>query len=400
MRSNDLAGSLALLLLAGCSSGGGGSNVGSGSSTADNVMTVSVNGALCGNVGGYPNKPCVQVQVCAPGTSQCQMITDVLLDTGSYGLRVFRQALGSVSLQQEAAGSGALATCVQFADQTSDWGPVQIADVVLGNEPAVRVPVHVLDATFSTVPSSCPNPEKGPSTAGFNGILGVGVFLQDCGPGCAATRVNGVYYSCSTSGCTGAAVPLEDQVQNPVGLLPQDNNGVIVDLPAVGQGGAASVEGTLLLGIGTQSNNTPAAGATAFPVSPANGTFDTTLEGMVLSHSFLDTGSNGLFFKPPSASVLPACPGPASSWFCPTATVSLTATNTGDGGSPSRDVQFQIANFQTLSASGSSVFSDLGGGAMGSAGFDWGIPFHLGRRVAVGFAGRSSSLGTGPLVAY
>jgi hypothetical protein len=397
MRSADLVPALALLFLAGCSGSGTGTTV---PGTADvNVMTVSVNGSLCVNTAAYPNKPCVQVTVCAPGTSQCQTVNDILLDTGSYGLRVFRQALGGVGLQQVTVGTDALAACVQFADQTSDWGPVEVADVVLGSEPAVRVPIHVLDVTFSTVPSSCPNPDSGPSVAGFNGILGVGVFAQDCGPGCAATDANGLYFACGPSGCSGSAAPLSDQVQNPVTLLPQDNNGVIVSIPQVAAGGAASVEGTLLLGIGTRTNNT-LPGATAYPVSPANGTFTTTLEGNVLTHSFLDTGSNGLFFPPPSASVLPACTGSASAWLCPATTVSLTATNTGAGGMPSGDVPFQIANFEALVASSNHVFPELGGGSIPGAGFDWGLPFYLGRTVAVGFVARSSSLGTGPLVAY
>ncbi len=400
MRSADLLRLVVLLVVAGCGGGGGGSTKpGGGTTGADNVLALSVNGKLCRATPGYPNKPCVQVTVCTPGTSQCQTIDDILLDTGSYGLRVFRQALGSVTLQQVAAGSGALATCVQFADQTSDWGPVQMADVVLGGEPAVRVPIHVLDSTFSTAPSSCPNPETGPSVAGFNGILGLGVFAQDCGPGCAGTSSNGIYFSCSASGCTDSAAPISDQVSNPVALLPLDNNGVIVDLPAVAEGGAPSVEGTLLLGIGTRSNNT-LTGATAIPVSPFNGTFTTSLGGVDLSHSFLDTGSNGLFFAPPSPTVLPACAGNASSWFCPTATVSLTATNKADAGSPSADVSFQIANFESLAASSNSVFPNLGGGSLAGAGFDWGLPFHLGRRVAVGFEARSSSLGAGPLVAF
>ncbi len=398
MRSADLVRLLALLLVVGCG-GGGGSTGTVGSATGANVMALSVNGKLCSTTPGYPNKPCVQVTVCTPGTSHCQTIDDILLDTGSYGLRVFRQALGSVTLQQVSAGTGSLATCVQFADQTSDWGPVEVADVVLGGEPAVRVPIHVLDSTFSTPPSSCPNPESGPSAAGFNGILGLGVFAQDCGQGCATDAQNGIYFACDSSGCSGSVAALADQVSNPVFLLPQDNNGVIVELPSVAAGGAASLEGTLLLGIGTRSNNA-LSGVTALPVSPANGTFTTTLAGVDMPRSFLDTGSNGFFFAPPSSGVLPACSGSASSWFCPSATVSLTATNKADGGSPSADASFQIANFDGLAASRNNVFSTLGGGSLAGAGFDWGLPFHLGRRVAVGFEQRASSLGAGPLVAY
>ena len=46
---------------------------------------------LLGN--SYPNKPCVSVTVCSPGTSTCQTISDILLDTGSTGLRIFKSLL-------------------------------------------------------------------------------------------------------------------------------------------------------------------------------------------------------------------------------------------------------------------------------------------------------------------
>ncbi len=411
MRSSSAGLGLAFAgLLAACGGGGGGGGgrVGStpgvgGTNVTLNVLPVTVNGSLCAAAtsAGYPNKPCVSVTICAPGsTTACQTVDDVLLDTGSYGLRVFKQALGGVALQQISAGTGSLATCVQFADQTSDWGPVQLADVVLAGEPAVEVPIHVLDATFSTAPSSCPGPEAGPAAAGFNGILGVGVFREDCGRSCASNAQNGLYFSCTASGCTGAQAPLPDQVQNPVAHLPQDNNGLIVDLPAVGAGGAASLQGSVLLGIGTRSNNTPA-GVTVFPVDPSTGSFTTTVGGTTLASSFLDTGSNGLFFAPPTPSALPPCQAPNASWYCPPATVDLAATNQPSGaGAPTAAVSFQIANFDALLSSGNSVFDDLGGASLPSAGFDWGMPFHEGRRVVIGLEGMTSNLGAGPLVAY
>jgi hypothetical protein len=403
MRSSSAGLVLALAgLLAGCGGGGGGAGGGSTKVTL-NVLPVTVNGSLCAAAtsASYPNKPCVSVTICAPGsTTACQTVDDVLLDTGSYGLRVFKQALGGVALRQVSSGTGSLATCVQFADQTSDWGPVQLADVVLGGEPAVEVPIHVLDATFSAAPSSCPGPEAGPATAGFNGILGVGVFREDCGPGCASDAQNGLYFSCTASGCTGAVASVADQVQNPVAHLPQDNNGLIVELPAVGAGGAASLQGSVVLGVGTRSNNSPG-GVTAFPVDPSTGSFSTTIGGTTLDRSFLDTGSNGLFFAPPTPSALPACPAPNTSWFCPPATVDLAASNQPTGASaPAADVSFQIANFDALLSSGNSVFDDLGGASLPSAGFDWGLPFHEGRQVVIGLDGGTSELGAGPLVAY
>jgi hypothetical protein len=403
MRSSDgqAATILAALLLACGGGGAGGGGSGSGVSADDNVLQITVDGALCGAATsqGYPNKPCVAVTVCQPGSSACQVVDDVLLDTGSYGLRVFRQALGALALPPLVSGAGGLAECAQFADGSSDWGPVVLADVVLGKETAAGVPVHLLDAGYATPPASCPQPEASPAVAGFNGVLGVGAFAQDCGTGCAAAADNGLYFSCGAAGCTGAATALADQVQNPVAFLPADGNGVVVELPAVGAAGADSATGRLLLGVGTRANNT-LGGLTVFPLDPASGTFTTTVAGEVLASSFLDTGSDGLFFAAPAASQLPACSGDAR-WYCPASTVTLSAVNRAYGGTPATTVSFEVGNFTTLWSSGHEVLPGLAGTAFVGAGFDWGLPFFLGRDVVVGLEGRGSNLAnSGPYVAY
>jgi hypothetical protein len=336
------------------------------------------------------------VTVCTPGTTTCQTINDILLDTASSGLRIFKQAL-NVSLVQVASGSGSLAECVQYADGSSDWGPVQMAGVILGNEPAVQVPIQVIDSSFfSNAPSVCGTPDQSPSDAGYNGILGVGLFVHDCGLGCTSSANNRIYYSCNGSNCSGTAVPLARQVQNPVALLPQDNNGVIVQLPGVPLSGSPSVNGSLVLGIGTRSNNM-ASGKTTYAADPFNGDFITDFNGTSYS-SFIDSGSNGFFFPSPSPSLLPDCAAVYSGWFCPSSTVSLSATNRGASGSPSGAVSFQIGNFETLFNSPNNVFDDVGGSSPG--GFDWGLPFFLGRNIYVGLEGKTSTLGTGPYWAY
>src|ERR1035437_424984 len=218
--------------------------------TPNNVLTLTVNGSLV-STGSYPNKPCVSVTVCSPGTSTCQTINDILLDTGSYGLRIFKSLLTGISLTQVTSGSGSLTECIQYADGSADWGPVQTADVVLGNEPAVTVPIQVIDSTFGIVPHSCGNPDTTPAATGFNGILGVGLFTEDCGAECTSIANNGMYYVCSGSTCTATIAPLSNQVQNPVSHLPADNNGVILQLPSVPLGGMTSVNGSLILGVGT-----------------------------------------------------------------------------------------------------------------------------------------------------
>jgi hypothetical protein len=381
-------------------SGGGGGNGGSGGTgAASNVLAITVNDP------SYPNKPTVSVTVCTPGTSNCQTINDILLDTGDYGLRIFQQTPLNVSLLQVTVGSGSLAECVTYADGSGEWGPVKTADVVLGEETASDVPIQVIDVSYfaSAIPAACKPPnviglDQGPGSAGYNGILGVGLFAADCGQGCTSTANNGIYFACSGSSCVGTTVPLASQVQNPVALLNQDSNGVVVQLPSVPLGGVQSVTGQLILGIGTRSNNIPSA-MTTYPADSI-GEFTTSFDNILLSDSFIDSGSNGLFFNSPS-SLLPLCSSPDQGWYCPQSTQSLNATNTGATGEPSGPVMFEIGNAASLFSNASnSVFSELGGPAPAGYGFDWGLPFFFGRAVFVGIEGTSSILGSGPYWAY
>ncbi len=399
---------LIVVLITGCKGGGGGGSSAVPGPTpivvpGNNVLSITVNGALCSKSTSvnYPNKPCVSVTICNPGTSTCQTINDILLDTGSWGLRIFKSALNSnISLTQVLSISGgSLAECSHFGDGSSIWGPVQLASVILGNEPAVDdVPVQVGDSTFASVPASCTGFLTGPADAYFNGILGVGVFPQDCGPGCADIAGNGLglYYTCTGSAtgstCSGTWVALTSQVQNPVAHLLQDNNGVIVELPSVSSGGATSAVGSLVLGIGTQTNNIVSSGVTTF-ATDGIGEIITTVSGFTYS-AIIDSGSNGFFFTPPLSNPIPNCGSPNQGWFCPPSTVTLSATNAGASGSPSGTVSFEIGNLTALTnSSNNKVFSNIGGSTPDR--FVWGLPFYFGRNVYVGIEGKG-----GPYFAY
>jgi hypothetical protein len=159
------------------------------------------------------------------------------------------------------------------------------------------------------------------------------------------------------------------------------------------------VGGSLLLGVGTAQNNVP--GSVAVLDLDGFGEFRTTLSGSTLP-AFADTGSNALFFDPPSGVTIPPCgtSPPLSDFFCPTTAQNLVATNGGASGHGSAPMAFQIANFLQLPTSTNAVFSNLGGPGLGSGSFDWGLPFFLGRTVYIGFEGRTSPLGAGPCVAY
>jgi hypothetical protein len=338
----------------------------------------------------------VRVTICDPSSTYCQTIDDVLLDTGDFGLRLFRQTLTQPglleALEPVKVDSLPLYECTEYGDGSTVWGAVRKANVVLAGEPSVKVPVHIIGSDTSDLIAgtrrACANAFSSPDDALYNGSLGLGVFVQDCGDTCAASSQNGQYYTCAGGTCSPVAVPLTDQVQNPVASLPVDNNGIILMLPSVPSEGAPSATGYLVLGIGTQSNNSPS-GLVAYGASES-GNFTTVFDG-VSYQGFIDSGSNGLFF--PGAQI-PTCRG---GWYCPASTLALNATNRGAGGSPSGQVAFQIANFSNLSAS-NNAFSNIG--AYQSGLFDWGLPFFLGRNVCVGIERASSSLASGPYWAY
>ena len=313
-----------------------------GGSGANNVLSITVNGSLC-STNSYLNKPCVSVTVCTPGTSTCQTIDDILLDTGSFGLRIFKQVL-NVSLEQVTGGSGSLAECVQFGDGSSDWGPVQIASVILGNEPAVQVPIQVIDSTFGTAPSACQNADQSPADAGFNGILGVGLFAQDCGSACSNSARNGMYY----------CLQRIDLHRNRGASLQSGPEPGGASSPGQQWCDRAASErscGRVALG-----QRLPCA-RDRHPVQQrafrSDSVYSSTSSGNSSQHLMAIPTAVSLTparmgcFSPPSG-LLPNCQSPDSAWFCPSSTTSLSATNTGASGSPSGVVSFQIGNFDSL----------------------------------------------------
>ncbi len=291
-----------------------------------------------------------------------------------------------------------LAECAQFGTG-SDWGPVEMANVVLGGEPAVTIPVQVIDSSYATVPSSCPSPDTDPKTAGFNGILGVGLFKQDCGSQCTTDSTTQMYYVCNNSSCTATTATLAEQVTNPVAELPQDNNGVALVLPTVAYSGGYFANGYMLLGIGTESNNSPAA-VTELTADDTYGEFTDEFNGTQMS-GIIDSGSNG-YFIPASSKYYRDCTNSQyNQWFCPSANYSSTATAIGVN-NKQESFPFQIGNAENLFNSGNFAFMNLGGDSSGSLGSfgDMGLPFFFGRTVYVGLEHTKSPIGTGPYWAF
>ncbi len=348
---------------------------------ASNMMNANVNHGLTGN---GVDQLFGAIKVCVPGsTTQCQIISGLLLDTGSFGLRIFAQAL-NIHLPVQTSGTDRIAECAFFGSLTT-WGRVATADVTLAGEPTIpSLPVQIINPDFPFAGSGVANCSaasgaqiaRSPQQLNFNGILGVGLMQYD------GSFTN--YYTCSTTGCTLASQPLADQVQNPVALLPVDNNGVLLNFPLPPVSGAAKLTGQLIFGINTEANN-QIPDTFKIYTADANLNFTTVFRGRPLT-GFIDSGSNGFFYDNPA---LPKCSG--SVWYCPGALTGQQATNTGFDGLAKGQVNFDITNANNLFATDNAAFFDLGANAAGSDMFDWGLPFFLGRKVFVGIEGKSIS---------
>jgi len=401
-----------LTLLAGCNGDGGtaatSTTTGTTTTTAPSVQNVQAITVDLGPVGNDVNVPFISITLCATGTSNCQTIDHISVDTGSSGLRVISSvltpALASALGQQRDASGRAIAECTQFADGYV-WGPVKLADLSIAGEQAKSLPIQVIgDSAFPNVPSDCSNTGAAENTVaifGANGIIGVGPFQADCGSFCATTLVPGAYYACPSSVCVNALAPVASQVQNPVGLFATDNNGVVIQLPSVPAAGQAVVTGSLIFGIGTQSNNS-VTGATVLPVDATTGYLSAVFNGQTYSDSFIDSGSSAYFLPSGFAA---ACPGNFFPYFCPASplgfTASLRAAN-GTSSSSSATVVFSIANAQTLTtnAPNFAAFNNLGAENADAASFDFGLPFFYGRTVFTAIENKSTPVGNGPYVAF
>ncbi len=421
-----------MMLLAACGGGGGddgGDADGGNSVSGDNAVTtpaVDPNAPLPGSPSARPtdssavnaipvtvsngadkprNFPTVSVTICAPDSnaaSACATIDNVLVDTGSYGLRLFASAVPSATLATLTAqrdGAARIAECTLFVDSNA-WGGVRHADVRLGAQTAQNVPIHIWGdpAIGGAVPDACvQNSYLGKvSDLGGNGILGVGVAPADC-PACSTTANPRCYYSCNGAACSPITQAVANQVGNPVSRFAQHNNGVVLQMEPIGPNGKKVATGTLVFGIDTADNNTLQGKGSPVLRTNSAGDFDVIYKGNRI-RGFTDSGSNGYFFS--DASIPHSRNSP--DFYAPSATLSISATLL-DRGAPAdaagTALAFDVANADALFNTGNAAFNNLGGEIAGL--FDLGLPFFYGRHVYYGLTGMvSAGGGTGPYVSY
>jgi hypothetical protein len=266
------------------------------------------------------------------------------------------------------------------------------------------LPIHVIadPSVPSTIPATCssqgPRAKDTVADFGAKGILGVGNFVEDCGPACVFNAIDGTYYTCPGGACGAVTLSAARQVQNPVARFATDNNGVVVSLPAIPAGGAVTVSGVLVLGIGTQGNN--ALGSAVVFDLDGVGNLLTVFRGAIRA-GFLDTGSNGLFFDDNTLAVcsnLTLTPG----FYCPPSSQGLSAVIQAATNGNSANINFTVANAHDLvtGAPTANAFRNLAGPFGLSGYFDWGLPFFFGRKVFTAIEQRSTPGGVGPYVAF
>ena len=386
---------------------------GGGSSAPAKLPTVEVpagNNAIAvtvdrGPTGNNVNRLYTSVTICEPGSSsQCQTINHVLVDSGSTGLRLLASVIRSdlkLNLQLSTQRLPLL-NCIQFLDTNFAWGPIAAFDLKLGGKTASALPTQLIgDPATAALSANCGTglPLNSVGSLGANGVLGVSLFKQDCGSNCVTNPRNGYYFRCTTANCTAAqasVAALTKQLSNPVSLFNGDNNGFIFELPAVDPSGAVGLNGTLVFGIGTQANNQ------YVPVSilstSISGRITTLLSGQQFTNSFLDTGSNALFFDDTS---IPPCAGnDPIRFYCPPTRLNRSVSLIGANGA-TLPVNFSVDNALALFTSpAKAVLPTLAGTLGDSRGFDWGLPFFYGRRVFLGIENETSPAGTGPFYAF
>ncbi|HSR06175.1 MAG TPA: DUF3443 family protein [Bryobacteraceae bacterium] len=409
MRRAGAAAAVAALVvvLAGC--GGGGTPAATTPTPVNNTLplVVDLGPSLNGQTVGADNSLYTSVSICNPGTATCQTIDHVLVDTGSSGLRILSSAIGLALPYVTDASSNGIGNCIQYPDTSFQWGPMALVDVHLQEEVASNIPIQIIaPSNFSGPPAACSAGGVAANTVsslGANGILGVGLFRQDCGAPCASSSPPNVYFTCPAAGCTPTTVALTAQLQNPVWMLPADNNGVSIRLPSIGATGATTVAGTITFGIGTQTNN--ALGSAVAQAATSKGTFTTTFGGVAYTNSFIDSGLGAYYFLDSATTGLPNCAanGDAAGYYCAPSPVSLTAITSGPNPSSSgtivsQNLSLSVWNALTLIDSGNPAFNNIGGPNPNA--FAWGLPFFYGRTVFIGIEGQSTPAGNGPFWAY
>lgn len=357
------------------------------------------------------NRLLTSVTLCsdAAGTN-CQTIDDIVVDTGSVGLKIYDYALsdgGASFADEQDSNNNRLAMCARYGSGYA-WGKMKVVTLRMAGETAKNLPIAVIDgaptaATDATadqnsipVPSACSTLNGVAQQRKFrdsNGILGVGTPFSNC----ADCVVSTTYYSCtSANDCTPTFLPTRMQTTQPVASFAADNNGLVIKLPAIDNFGTSPVAGQMVFGIGTQPDNQPGV-VNAFSLD-STGLGLLTVNGTV-SRVLVDSGTDDYVF--PSA-----LPVGTNGLYAPPTPTTVSATFsavdlTGLGLDNQQPINIAIADPTSALNANAVVIDGIGRPPTSSSSENLlGLPFFFGKTMYFGLEGRTSPLGIGPLVAF
>jgi hypothetical protein len=172
----------------------------------------------------------------------------------------------------------------------------------------------------------------------------------------------------------------------------------VIQLPSVASQGAATVTGSMIFGIDTQSNNKSGT-QSVFTVDSTYGYFTTVFNGQSLTQSFFDTGSNGYYFN--DTGLQQCANANFTGFYCPVSPQALSAMLHGQN-AVSTSVSFAVDDAETLGGNDPSLvaFATLAGTFPTPNAFDWGLPFYYGRTVYTAYENAATAVGMGPYIAF
>lgn len=290
-------------LITACNSGGSSSpsscNYGTAPAAPTDSNQVQIM-AGCGlnNVGN--NVPYVSVTICQDSSgANCQTINNVLLDTGSIGLKINQSVLNSKLLSgltsiNDTTTNLPLSSCNLYGGGYL-FTNAYTATVKLGGMTSNNMPIQVInDINQSTVPASCSLVSFNNllANSGANGVIGVNpqVFASNSHVKLYIESQAGVYTQLDYK--TANSDPILN-VNPIVGFA--ESNGLIISLPAVTANSNTNIYGVLTFGVNTRANNqiNNASVQLIGNKSSELGYFKSTSTTNVTSRTIFDTGTNG-----------------------------------------------------------------------------------------------------------
>jgi len=296
---------------------------GSGTTTTgpvNNVVPLVVDSGYNGNA---VNGAFITIQVCQPGTNNCQTLDHVLVDSGSTGLHIDSSQLTLANLPAITYNNNPLFLCSTYGggggSGYASFGSLVSADIKIGGEVARNVPLTLV-SNNQIIPSNCSHGLPFLNVYSLNGekaLMGVGPINT---PNSLAYPS---VYTCNNNNCknleSGATIstPLDENI---VSTFTTDNNGVIFKLPKIESATNTPLIGTLTFGINTQADNLASQFVNVLLADPSqtdanSGNFITNV-GTEQTQSLFDSGTSFSveFYSP----TIPLCTGLlAGGIYCP-----------------------------------------------------------------------------------